>query len=53
MQHDLARVRGQMLQQQPLGPRQLDQFAAARDHPSLEIDLDVVEFQHAGSRLRT
>jgi hypothetical protein len=40
-----------MLEEEPLGPRQLDQLAATPDHPPLEVDLDVVEGDDAGSRL--
>ena len=52
VQDDLARVRGQVLEQQPLGPGQLHQLAVAGDHPPLEVDLDVVELDDAGARLR-
>src|SRR3954469_14219180 len=41
VEDDLARVRGPVLEAQPLGPGQLDQLATARDHASLEVDLDV------------
>src|SRR5438105_9047313 len=51
VEHDLAGVRREMLQEQPLGPRQLDQLAVAGDHPPLEIDLDVVELDDAGAGL--
>ena len=43
MQHDLAGVGGQVLQEQPLGAGELDELAVARDHAPLEVDLDVVE----------
>src|SRR5262249_50680845 len=33
VEDDLARVRGQVLEQQPLGPRELDELAAATNHP--------------------
>ena len=45
VEHDLAGVRGEVLEQQPLGARQLDQLAVAGDHPALEVDLDVVELR--------
>ena len=50
VQHDLAGVRGQVLEQQPLGPRELDELAVAGDHPPLEVDLDVVEGDDARRR---
>ena len=42
---------GQVLEQQPFRPRQLDELAVAADHPSLEVDLDVVEREDAGAGL--
>ena len=51
MEHDLAGVRGEVLEEQPFGARQLDQLAVAGDHAPLEVDLDVVEREHAGARL--
>src|SRR4029079_3071552 len=48
---DLARVGGQVLEEQPLGAGELDQLAVARDHAPLEIDLDVVELDDARARL--
>jgi len=51
VENDLAGVRGEVLEQQPLGSRELDQLAAAANHPSLQVDLDVVEGDDAGSRL--
>ena len=45
-------VRGQVLEQQPLGPRELDQLPVPGDHPPLEVDLDVVEREDAGARAR-
>src|SRR4051812_2686417 len=53
MEDDLAGVRGEVLKEQPLGPGQLDQLAVAGDHPSFEIDLDVVELEDPGSRRRS
>src|SRR6185369_9335013 len=53
VQDDLAGVRGEVLEEQPLGARQLDQLAATADHPALEIDLDVVERDDARSGLDT
>ena len=50
MEHDLAGVGGQVLEEQPLGPRQLDELAVAGDHAPLEVDLDVVEGEDAGAR---
>ena len=51
MKHDLAGVGGQVLEEQPLGTRELDQLAAARDHPPFEVDLHVVEADDAGTGL--
>ena len=49
VEHDLARVGGEVLQEQPLGPRQLDELAVTRDEATLEVDLDVVEGEDAGA----
>ena len=51
VEDDLAGVGGEVLEEEPFGPRQLDQLAVAGDHPALEVDLDVVEREHAGARL--
>ena len=40
-----------MLEKQPLRPGQLDELAATANHPPLEVDLDVVEGDHAGAGL--
>ena len=53
VQDDLAGIGGEVLEQQPLGPRQLDQLPVPGDHPPLEVDLDVVEGEHARARART
>ena len=50
MQHDLAGVGGQMLEEKPFGAGQLDQLAVAQDHPALEVDLDVIEADDPGAR---
>ena len=47
----LPGVRGEVLEEQPLGPRQLDELAVAGDHPALEVDLDVVELEDPGAGL--
>src|SRR4029078_6908346 len=52
VEDDLAGVRGEMLEQEPFGPRQLDALAVAGDHPALEVDLDVVELEDARPRRR-
>ena len=52
MEDHLARVRGKMLQEMPLRPRERHVFAAFGDQPALEIDLDVVEGHDAASRSR-
>ena len=52
MEDDLAGVRREVLEEQPLGARELHQLAAARDHPPLEVDLDVVEADDARAGLR-
>ena len=52
MEDDLAGVGGEMLEQEPFGPRQLDELAIARDHPALEVDLDVVELEDTRTRRR-
>src|SRR5206468_660613 len=48
---DLAGVGGEMLEEQPFRPRQLDELAPATDHPPLEVDLDVVEGDDTCARL--
>ena len=40
-------VGGQLLQQQPLGPRERDPLPAARDGPAAEIHVDVRDVDHA------
>ena len=50
VEHDLAGVRGEVLQEQPLGARELDELAVAGDHAPLEVDLDVVERDDARRR---
>jgi len=52
VEDDLAGVRGEVLQEQPLCARQLDQLPVAGHHPALEVDLDVVELEDARARLR-
>ena len=52
VEHDLAGVGREVLEQQPLGARELHELAVARDHAPLEVDLDVVERQHARTRVR-
>ena len=51
VEDDLAGVGGEVLEEQPLGPRQLDELAAAPDHPPLQVDLDIVEGDDAGAGL--
>ena len=49
MQDDLAGVGREVLEEEPLGTRQLDELARPLDHPPLEVDLHVVEADHAGA----
>ena len=51
VEDDLAGVRGEVLEEQPLGARQLHELAVPGDHAPLEVDLDVVELDDAGARL--
>ena len=48
MEDHLAGVGGKVLQEQPFRPRKLHQFLL-RDHPPLQIDLDVVEGEDPGT----
>src|SRR4051812_6864587 len=52
VEDDLPGVCREVLEEQPFGPRELHELAATGDHPALEIDLDVVELDHACARLR-
>ena len=50
MEHDPARVLGEVAQQQPLRPGQVHELAVAADQAPPEVDLDVVEAQdHRGT----
>jgi hypothetical protein len=50
VEHDLARVRGTMLEEQPLRAGKLDEVTVAGHDPALEIDLDVIEPDDARAR---
>src|SRR6476659_7242775 len=52
MEDDLASVRGEVLEEQPLRAGELDEVPVPGHHPALEIDLDVVELEDARARAR-
>ena len=50
MEHHLAGVGGEVLEQQPFGPAELYQLPVAGHHPTLEVDLDVTDPEDPASR---
>ena len=47
MQDHLARVGGEVLEEEPLGSAQLHELAVAAHHPAFQVDLDVADMKDA------